>query len=163
MTYPGNPLSGAGASGVSLPPLDDLDLAFRLPDNITDPNLRRLYEILVARMRRESAHLPMNTVQQLLIERIAYNYIVMRSKEAAPSIEDGGFQHATQQKEYNTFWLSMTQEFNKQLKSTDADFRAQVMKTMAEVVADILREIDDPILQSKMRMRIADSLEREGL
>jgi hypothetical protein len=150
-------------ANAAIEPLDSLDLAFTLPDNITDENLRKLYEILVVRMRRESAHLPMNTVQQLLIERIAYNYIVMRYKEAAVSPENGGFQHATQQKEYNTFWLSMTQEFNKQLKTVDVDFRAQVMKAMAVAVADVLREIEDPILQSRLRMKIADSLEREGL
>lgn len=153
------PNSSAGA----LDPLDSLDLAFRLPDNIEDANLRQLYEILVVRMRRESAHLPMNTVQQLLIERIAYNYIVMRWKEMQPVGNDGGFQHATQQKEYNTFWLSMTQEFNKQLRATDADYRAQVLKAMASVVADVLKEIEDPMLQAKMRMRIADNLAREGL
>jgi hypothetical protein len=151
------------ATAARIEALDSLDLAFTLPDNIADPNLRQLYEILVVRMRRESAHLPMNTVQQLLIERIAYNYIVMRSKEAARSPQQGGFQHATQQKEYNTFWLSMTQEFNKQLKTVDSDFRAQIMKAMAAAVADVLRDIDDPILQSRLRMRIADALEREGL
>lgn len=156
-------MEGSTGDFPGVEPLDSLDLAFHLPENIGDPNLRKLYEILIFRMRRESAHLPMNTVQQLLIERIAYNYIVMRHKEAAISPEDGGFQHATQQKEYNTFWLSMTQEFNKQLRATDADFRAQVMKAMAVVVADVLKEIEDPILQSRMRMRIADNLAREGL
>ena len=58
-----------------------LDGAFYLPEHIEDTNLRQLYEVLVSRMRREAATLPMNTVQQLLIERIAYNYIVMREKE----------------------------------------------------------------------------------
>jgi hypothetical protein len=37
------------------------------------------------------------------------------------------------------------------------------MKAMAAAVADVLRDIDDPILQSRLRMRIADALEREGL
>lgn len=142
---------------------DELDLAFQLPANITDPDLRTLYLILIKRMKRESAHLPMNTVQILLIERIAYNYIVMRSKEAATTTEEGAFTHATQQKEFNTFWLQMTQEFNKQLRTTDAEFRAQVMKTMASAVVGVLREIDDPILQAKLRIRLADAIEKEGL
>lgn len=146
-----------------LPPLDDLDLAFTLPENIRDANLRKLYEILVVRMRRESAHLPMNTVQQLLIERIAYNYIVMRYKESFDPGQDGAFQHATQQKEYNTFWLSMTQEFNKQMRSTDAEYRTQVFKAMAETVASILEEINDPAVRSRMKAKIADSLSKAGL
>lgn len=142
---------------------DSLDLAYTLPDNITDFRLRRLYKILIDRMRRESAHLPMNTVQQLLIERIAYNYIVMRFKEAANTIEEGAFAHATQQKEYNTFWLSMTQEFNKQIRSTDAETKSQLMRVMVEVVANVLREIDDPQLQSRLRLKIADGIHERGL
>lgn len=142
---------------------DELDLAFKLPANVTDPDLRVLYEILVRRMRKEASHLPMNTVQLLLIERIAYNYIVMRSKEAANTVEEGAFSHATQQKEFNTFWLSMTQEFNKQMRATDAEFRAQVMKTMASAVVGVLREIDDPVLQAKLRIKIADAIESQGL
>lgn len=164
MSTPYDPTSsGTGLPPGAVEPLDDLDLAFRLPDNISDPNLRKLYEILVVRMRREASHLTMSTVQQLLIERIAYNYILMRHKEAAATPEEGGFQHAGQQKEYNSFWLAMTQEFNKQLRGTDADQRASMMRVMAEIVGSILREIDDPVLQSRMRMKIADALANEGL
>lgn len=146
-----------------LPALDDLDIAFELPSNVTDPKLRKLYEVLVVRMRRESAHLPMNTVQQLLIERIAFNYIVLRWKESKNPGEDGSFQSPTQQKDYNTFWLSMTQEFNKQMRSTDVEFRQQVFRTMSEVVAGVLKEIEDPTVRRKIQQRLADQLSREGL
>lgn len=142
---------------------DELDIAFQLPTNITDPDLRALYDVLVRRMRKEVAHLPMQTVQLLLIERIAYNYIIMRHKEAAESVAEGAFTHATQQKEFNMFWLAMTQELNKQMRTTDAEFKAQVMKTMASAVVGVLRDIDDPVLQAKLRIKIADELERTGL
>jgi hypothetical protein len=50
---------------------EDLDPAFVLPENIADDRLRGLYEVIVQRLRHEARDLPMNTVQQLLIERIA--------------------------------------------------------------------------------------------
>src|SRR5690349_10250926 len=96
--------------------LEDLDAAFELPDIVDDPKMRALYEVLVARMREEARHLPMNTVQQLLIERIATNYIVLRCKERG---ELGGFAHTSVQKDYNTFWLTMTAEFNRMLGKGD--------------------------------------------
>ncbi len=142
---------------------DEMDIAFELPANVTDVKLRKLFYVLVGRMRKEAAHIPMNTVQLLLIERIAYNYIIMRSKEAANTPQEGAFSHATQQKEYNTFWLSMTQEFNKQVRATDAETKAQMMRVMAGVVADVLREIEDPVLQSKLRIRISDGMQQQGL
>src|SRR6185312_8009494 len=101
MTEAINPLDGA--------PQDDLAEAFRLPDDIlADEGLVTLHANLVLRLRREAAGMPMNTVQQLLLERIAYNYIVMKQKERT-----NGFTTPAQQKDFNTWWLSTTQEFNK--------------------------------------------------
>jgi hypothetical protein len=149
-------------ANAELPPLDDLDLAFTLPEHVTDPHMRQLYEVLVARMRREASHMTMSTVQQLLIERIAYNYIIMRVKEAAAGTQDG-FAHATAQKEFNTFWLSMTQEFNRQLKSTDTDFRASVLDQLKSIITAVISEVEDAPTQKRMRDRLADALEDAGL
>jgi hypothetical protein len=146
----------------AIAPLDDLDIAFSLPDNIEDERMRRLYEILVARMRREASHLSANTVQQLLIERIAYNYIVLRVKEAAAGTANG-FAHATAQKEFNTFWLSMTQEFNKQLKGTDADFRSSFMVEIAKVVQSVIAEVPEGPLRARLRDKLAEAFDERGL
>ena len=145
-----------------LDPAADLDAAFTLPDNIEDPRWRELYEVIVTRMRREAQGLPMNTVQALLIERIAYNYIVLRVKEAASGTSQG-FAHATAQKEFNTFWLSMTVEFNRLLRTADSDFRAQVVQQVAQVVNASLEVIKDPQVKADVRRRLADELEGMGL
>ncbi len=113
-----------------------LDVVFTLPDAIDDPKLREMYEIIVARLRHEAQHCEMTTVQQLLIERIAYNYVVLRWHEM-----NNTFSHTTAQKEFNSFWLSMTQEFNKQLRATDADFRKALLAQVAEVIKTTLDEV----------------------
>lgn len=123
---------------MTTPAADDyasLDVVFTLPDAIDDPRLREMYEIIVARLRREAEHAEMTTVQQLLIERIAYNYVVLRWHEA-----NSTFSHTTAQKEFNSFWLSMTQEFNKQLRSTDSEFRRALLAQVAEVIKDTLQQ-----------------------
>lgn len=135
--------------------LDDLDAAFELPEIIADPKLRGLYEVLVHRMRTEAEHLPMNTVQQLLIERIAYNYIVLRSKERG---ELGGFATAAVQKDYNTFWLSMTAEFNRMLGKVDPMTANDRKALLREVQHIILNTVQATTADPKVRSALLENL-----
>ncbi len=128
--------------------LDDLDAAFELPDIVDDPKLRGLYEVLVHRMRTEAKHLPMNTIQQLLIERIAYNYIVLRSKERG---ELGGFNSASIQKDFNTFWLSMTQEFNRMLGKTEPMNSGEKKALLREIQQLIVSTVSQTVVDAKTR------------
>ncbi len=145
--------------------LRSLDAAFELPDVVTDPRLRGLYEVLVARMRDEAKHLPMTTIQQLLIERIAFNYIVLRAKERG---ELGGFSHANIQKDYNTFWLQMTAEFNKMLGKTGEPLsnleRKQLFKEMQQlIVKTIATTVQDPRTRQDVLTNLADAFTKAGI
>jgi hypothetical protein len=137
---------------------DDLDAAFVLPDVIQDENLRVLYEVLVQRMREEAAHLPMNTIQQLLIERIAFNYIVLRAKERG---ELGGFNNSSIQKDYNTFWLSMTSEFNRMLGKSDVapHDRKAMLKEIQKLIVETVNTIPDPKTRSDVFEKLAVAFE----
>lgn len=141
--------------------LAELDAAFELPDVVSDPKLRSLYEVLVHRMREEARHLPMNTVQQLLIERIAYNYIVLRSKERG---ELGGFAHSTVQKDYNTFWLTMTAEFNKMLgKESGGTDRKALLKDVQEIIVKTVNGYPDPKVRGELLEKLAAAFESAGI
>jgi hypothetical protein len=140
--------------------LDSLDGAYELPDVIDDPKLRALYEILVHRMRNEARHLPMNTVQQLLIERIAYNYIVMRAKENGAL---GGFTHSTVQKDFNTFWLSMTGEFNRMLGKEAGTDRKALLRDVQKIIIDTMSTITDPRLRGQVLEKLAVAFENAGI
>jgi hypothetical protein len=141
--------------------MDDLDAAFTLPETVADPGLRRLYEVLITRMRRECAHLPQTTLTTLLIERIAYNYIVLRWKESRPMGDAEGFAHSTAQKEYNTFWLAMTQELNKVARQTDKAFRDELVGVLSSAVFRALSD-EEPEVSKRVRARVAASLENAG-
>jgi len=146
----------------SLEPLDDLDEVFTLPDNVPE-KWKGVYEVLVVRLRREAAMLSMSTINLLLIERIAYNYVVLRTKEAIPAGSQGAFSHATQQKEFNSFWLAMTQEFNRQTRQVDAQFRENTLKAVAKAVRSVLADIPDTDLRSQLTDRLAHEFEEVGL
>lgn len=138
----------------------ELDGAFFLPDHIDDPKMRELYEVLVARMRTEAVDLPMNTVQQLLIERIAYNYIVMREKERGAQ---GGFNSTSMQKDFNTFWLSMTQEFNRMLAKTDTlsghERKALLREVQQLILTTVNQSVSDPRTRSNLLTTMAAAFE----
>lgn len=140
--------------------LDDLDAAFTLPDVVEDTALRALYEVLVHRMRKEAENLPMNTVQQLLIERIAFNYIVLRSKERG---EFGGFASTNVQKDFNAFWLSMTQEFNRMLGKTEAmngNERKSLLREIQQLIlATVNASVNDPRTRADLLQNMAAAFE----
>lgn len=142
------------------PPDDfaDLDAAFHLPEHIEDERLRGLYEVLVARMRNEAKDLPMLTLQQLLIERIAYNYICMRDFE-----QGGRFATASAQKDFNTFWLSMTQEFNRMLcknETLGGNERKLLLKQIQHLILQTVdKSVSDPKTRSHLLVNMAAAFE----
>jgi hypothetical protein len=144
------------SNGLNDDNFEDLDDIFTLPDYIEDDTLRTAYEVIVNRLRREARHVPMTTIQQLLIERIAVNYIVLRHNE-----NEQEFAHTTAQKDFNSFWLSMTHEFNSLVKITDADYREQLLKQVGKVIRDSLIE-DYPEQAAGIQERLKDEFARQG-
>lgn len=141
--------------------LDDLDYAFELLAEVDDPRMRALYEVLISRMTKEAEHLPMGTVQLLLIERIATNYIVMREKERGRL---GGYQHSSQQKDWNIFWLSMTQEFNRMLgKSGTATDRKALLQDMQKIIVEVVATIPDNKVRHDVLQQLATRFESVGI
>lgn len=144
--------------------LRDLDDAYHLPEDVvSDPKLRALYEVIVNRLQEEARGLPMTTVQLLLIERIAFNYVVLRSKERG---QLGGFSHSGVQKDYNTFWLDMTRQFNAMLGKGEAmsvaDRRA-LFKEIQQIITSTLATVEDPRLRAQLLDEMAAKFETVGI
>lgn len=130
--------------------VEALDNMFTLPDWVRDPNLRTGYEVIVARLRREASHVQMNTVQTLLLERIAFNYIVLRFKERAAIGSDEGFSDPKVIKDFNTFWLAMTKEFNDLLAKYRPIERDAIMGLVRNAVADVMAKVEDGALRNAL-------------
>lgn len=139
-----SPLDGA--------PLDGLAPAFRLPPHIAEnEEYVALHAEIVTRLRREAAGLPMNTVQQLLLERIAANYVTIKWKE-----DRAEFVRANEQKDYNTFWLSMTVEFNKQMRESDDKLRQAMLAEVMKVTQDAMEIIPDKTVRQAVRRKLSE-------
>jgi hypothetical protein len=144
--------------------LHELDAAFELPEVISDVKMRNLYEVIVVRLQKEARNLPMNTVQQLLIERIAYNYIVLRVKERG---ELGGFNTTNGQRDFNSFWLSMTQEFNRMVgknSAAEVSDRKKLLDEIGKVIlSTISSTVNDPRVRGELLEKMAADLQSVGI
>lgn len=140
-----------------------LDALFSLPEWVDKQDLRNAYETIVARMRRECAHVPMNTVQQLLVERVAFNYITLRHREHLPLGDPQGFGDARVLRDWNTYWLSCTQEFNGLLVKFKPSDREAIMTMVRGAVAEILATVEDKGLRNDLVERFVSTFERQGL
>lgn len=130
---------------------EDLDEVFHLDENVTDDDrLRAIYEVIVHRMQIEADLLPMNTVQLLLIERIAANYIALRSKEAH------GFEHDSDQRAFNSFWLSLTREFNSMLRDAEKSQKAVLFASIVDTIRSAL-VAEDPVLRQRVLARLSEA------
>lgn len=132
-------------------PADGLDAAFDLPEHIRDDaRLVELHGEIVGRLRREASALPMSTVQTLLLERIAFYYVDLQYKE-----RNNGFRRPTEQKDYNTFWLSMTSEFNKLLVANQDKVREALLLEIQGIVNSALSLITDKTERQNVRRSLA--------
>lgn len=152
------------ATGKELPPITDLDAAFTLPETLVpDPRMRALYDVIVARLRKESSHIQMGTIQLLLIERIAFNYIVLKSKEGHPIGDPQGFAHATVQKDWNTFWMAMTTQFNNLLAKSKSADRSAIMSEVREIIVTTLDKVSDRRVKQEMLAHFAEAFDENDI
>jgi hypothetical protein len=149
MTTP-DPLDG--------PPADGLDRAFRLPGFIQqDDELVALYKEIVARLRREASGMPMNTLQQLLIERQASFYVQIKYKENTETFSPN------QQKEFNSYWLDLNKEFARQLAQSEDKLRQAMIEQIASMTQDVVALIPDDELRRLIRRKLSEGFAEIGV
>lgn len=114
--------------------LPDLGPAFRLPEAVAaDPDLVELYVQTVNRMRQESRGIPMHTVQEFLLERIATQYVLIRYREIHNDWVGLG---VTASRDANQQWLDLVKEWNKVLASGHEKLRDAVLQEVQQAVLD---------------------------
>lgn len=142
-------------SSVPLP-----DSLYDLPDTISNPKLRELYEVICARLRAESLGVQMTTIQELLLERIAHNYIVLRQKEAHQLTGDADDEFLRRQ---NTFWLQMTREFLANVRGADKpETRDLILGQVSQAMNSVFDDMD-PSQAGLLRAKFGAALQEVGL
>lgn len=136
-----------------------LDQVFSLPPVMVDeyPQLAEIHDEIVMRFKSESHGMPMNTVQTLLLERIAYNYVFLKYRELKGEVA------GKEQKDFNSFWLSMTQEFNRLLTVNEAERREQLMDDVVSVFNEAIALIQDKETRQAVQQSVGAGLAKKGL
>lgn len=142
----------------------DLDWAFTCPASVKDQDLRDGYEVLTARFRGEGEHLPLNTAWQLLIERAVTACVKVKQAERKLYGAPGGFANAGQEKDYNSYYVSLLHEVNDVLRKhhPQAD-RQFVLGQVREVILSVMSGIPDKEVRDDLARRFAVAFEQMGL
>jgi len=137
-------------------PEERLDPIFDHPE--LDDRWQGMYQEMIAQLRSEAAGLPMSTVQSLLIERIAYDYVYIRMREEEMHTGDSSssFNRPNVHKEYNNFWLDMTKEFHKVLNSGQDKLRQALLLEIQSVVSKAVDTIPDNSIRKSVRLALAE-------
>jgi len=121
---------------------------FNVPKEYGD-HWTEVYNGIVSKMRQEAAGLPMTTAQTVLIERIAYTYVSLRFRE-----HDGSLS-ATAEKDGNSRFLSMVQEFNRMLTNNDDKLREKMLLEVQSIVVEVVSLIKDDKERQSLRQLVA--------
>lgn len=141
----------------------ELDAAFTLPEWVNDVRLRGLYEVLVSRFRVESEHVPLNTAQQILIERLASGYIIHRYREGRALGDRNGFGTAAAAKDSNNMLLQLLHQHTETLARFRPPDKAAVASAVRQAAAEALAAVPEGTLRQEAARGFQDALERAGV
>lgn len=129
-------------------PADGLERAFRLPEHIAaDEDLSALYTEMVSRLRSESLGIPMHTAQEILLERIATKYVLIKYREQVGWAGLG----VNGEKDANQQWLEMVKEWNRVLAQGHEQLREAVLSQAEKIALDAISLLEDPDDRQKLR------------
>lgn len=99
-----------------------------------EPALQLIYAETCAELRRENPDA--DTMELMMIERVAYLYVFIRHKETRPLTSKDGFAHDRVHKETTQLWSQMMAELRKQRNRVeDQQFlRAQIVTAVKQAV-----------------------------
>ena len=145
---------------------EHLDPAFDLPEHIGEP-WRTLFEHLVAKVRAETQHLPLNTLVQLQIERNLTLYVKIKEREAIAAGQPGSYPaDQTIALDDNKFWLALTNALNDQvfkMKAADkAAVKNEVMGQIKPVLAEFIKRLPSDH-RERLRRELVELLDRAGI
>lgn len=137
---------------------EGIDRAFNLPEILQgDRELVDLYESIVLNLRTEARGIPMNTVQTLLLERIAFNYVLLKRGEREGDLTPN------QVKDLTKFWLDMTTEFNKQLAAGHEKLREALLLSISDMVVEKIGVVKDPEIHRTLLRELSEGFAEMGL
>jgi hypothetical protein len=141
--------------------LDSIEIIFEVPEAAWDGGLewRRMYYVIIHNLQRESVGIPLDTVQKMLLERLSNIYVTIKWREAT-----GGFKHANEQKDANTFLMQLFQQWERVIQSTDIEQRKMLTREFMDSLVTALKKVDNIDRPGKVVLvkELAGELKKSG-
>lgn len=135
-----------------VPPGDDapkLDDFLALPPLISgDPacsDLVQMHYMMAQQLQAEIEHLPLTTLQLILLERTLTNYITIRWRERKALGSEGAFEHTQASFQSQNFWLTCHRELNAQLRLQDRDYKMSYDRKVTTAIKKGLEGVPDDV------------------
>lgn len=138
-----------------------MQAAFRLPSWIQDdPELVALHTEILARLQAESMGIPMHTVQELLLERIATGYVEMKWRESG--VGWAGLGVGAEDK-FRRSWKDLLSEWNRVLERGQETLRDALVQQVTTITMRSLELIEDDENRKAVRLRLTEDFAAIGI
>lgn len=140
---------------------DAMQAAFSLPAGVKDdPELSALHRQIIEQLRSESMGIPMHTVQELMLERIATEYVLIKWREQSEGWVGLGIGAEDKAK---THWKNLVSEWNKVLASGQETLRNALVQEVTKISMEALELIEDDESRKAVRLRLIERFAAIGL
>ena len=132
------------------PPQRDV---FRLPAYVVEaaPELVALHREWIERLSSESRGIPMHTVQEFLLERIATKYALIKFHEIV-----NDWRGVRSEQDANAQWLDLVKEWNRVLAAGHEQLRDSVLREAEEISRDAIAMVEDEETRRRLRLHFKE-------
>lgn len=142
-------------------PIDDvpeLGPQFELPADIAaDLAMVNLYHESIRKLIAESRGLPMHTVQEFLLERIATKYVIMKWRE-----RHNTWVGINTEKDFASGWLDLVKEWDRVLASGQQQLRDSIMAEVEGIIVGGIEQVPDDDTRKVLRLYFKEKFARLG-
>lgn len=131
-------------------PLDDI---FMLPEHLAQhPQISRWHDEQVRKLRADAAGVPMSSVQEMLLERIAFSYADMRYKEMTNPNRT-----ARDRRDDNAAFMGMLDSFNRLLEKHNDKIVTDMLLQVQEIIKEAIEMVSDESEKIALRRFLAEA------
>lgn len=142
--------------------------AFVLPEHLAAiPGLQAIYEAVKEGMLEDLGSnspvpVPLTMPQTMLMERIAYLYVLIKYLEARPIGTTQSFTNMGQFRDATTMWLSLVKEFQNSVKNNDTAVVEQIMAKTQTAMSSFFEGMHEDVARP-LKAKIAKAFADQGL
>lgn len=131
-----------------------------LPSELQEaPEWKAIRNEVIVSLKKESEGLPMTTAQQMMLERLATFYVLLRKRETEP----GSKLSFAEIRQNQDQWLKMATEFNKQLVVGEDKRRHAMLESIQKIIINAITLIDDERTRENVRKKLEQDFISAGL